>query len=383
MPATEPGATGGEDPVKLSDEDKKLLAAFKGLHFKPTSIESTDDLVSFMKKYGTVTKSKPEPTVKTEPAGAGGGGDPVVADPGLRASYHFPKLSNFSGEGTKADVSWETFKFEIEALLRERLFSEEQILQGVRRAAKGDVGDILRRLGPDARINDIIEKLDSTYGNIETKESILRKFYSCTQQKGQTVTTFASQIEEVFTQAVNLGALRRSDTDSLKQVLHQGLNRDLKHMSAYKCDTVTDYDKFKIELRKLESEMKEESTPKTCKAAVVNEGQNSEMMQLLRKINDRIDVLEKHDSERADTQRTQQFAPLSTLHLDLSVVEIPEGCTGVSREVVIRPFVLLMGPHFSRLVMVVGKRGTWLKIVLRRTVRLNQLVLDVNSRDIF
>ena len=322
-------ASGGGDPETLSEEDKKILAAFKGLHFM-APIETTEDLVSFMKKYGTVTGGKgaipKDPVVKAEPGlkspDVKEPEDPSI-DPGHGTSrpitsYHFPKLSQFHGEGSKGEVSWETFKFEIEALRRERLFSEEQILQGIRRAVKGEAGDIIRRLGPEARIRHIVDKLDSTYGNIETKESILRKFYSCTQQHGQTVTAYASQLEEIFSQAVTLGAMRRSDTEILKQVLHQGLNRDLKHMSTYKCETVADYDRFKIELRKLEAGMKEESgvsKEKTCKPVVrvdkQDGGGNAEVMELLNKINDRIDRLEKKDAEKMDAQGQQQFRPRS------------------------------------------------------------------------
>ena len=53
----------------------------------------------------------------------------------------------------------------------------------------------------------------------------------------------------------------------LKEKLHDGLNRSLKNLSMYHCDTTDDYDEFKFYLRQLEAgEQVSESKP--CKAAV-------------------------------------------------------------------------------------------------------------------
>lgn len=46
-------------------------------------------------------------------------------------TYHFPKMSSFYGVDGKGE-SWETFKFEVEPLVVEKGFSEEQIILGVR-----------------------------------------------------------------------------------------------------------------------------------------------------------------------------------------------------------------------------------------------------------
>jgi len=81
----------------------------------------------------------------------------------------------------------------------------------------------------------------------------------------------------------------------------------LKQLSAYKCDTIRDYDRFKIELRKLEAEQKEGShkpcRPATNQGAKENpEPSTSEMGQvkdLLQQLNDRIGKLEE---EKAGAQ---------------------------------------------------------------------------------
>ncbi|KAH3724672.1 hypothetical protein DPMN_050495 [Dreissena polymorpha] len=84
----------------------------------------------------------------------------------------------------------------------------------------------------------------------------MRKFYSSQQQDNEPVVKYAMRLEEIFDHAVQLKAVKRTDTDILKKVLHSGLTRDLKHMSIYQCDKIDNYE-FKRELRKIETELKE------------------------------------------------------------------------------------------------------------------------------
>ena len=45
-----------------------------------------------------------------------------------------------------------------------------------------------------------------------------------------------------------------NNEDQLKRVLYEGLRPDIKHQAAYKNDMITDYNLFKMELRKIEAE---------------------------------------------------------------------------------------------------------------------------------
>jgi len=97
-------------------------------------------------------------------------------------SYHFPKMSVFYGESGKGEVSWESWKYEVEALINSRSFTDEHILLGLRRSLKGDAGDRVRRLGHGASLDYVLNQLEADYGSLESKESIMRQFYSCQQQ---------------------------------------------------------------------------------------------------------------------------------------------------------------------------------------------------------
>ena len=52
-----------------------------------------------------------------------------------------PKMSIFYGEEGKGDVTWNTFKYEIIALLCENVFTHEHISLGIRRACREQAGD--------------------------------------------------------------------------------------------------------------------------------------------------------------------------------------------------------------------------------------------------
>ena len=100
----------------------------------------------------------------------------------------------------------------------------------------------------------------------------MKKLCNCTQKPNESVTGFASRLEEYFDMAVLLGGINK-DTEILKGVLYQGLRKDIKQVATYKYETITEYDKFKIELRKIEAEMKEEhdTEKRPCEHAVCAE----------------------------------------------------------------------------------------------------------------
>lgn len=282
----------------LSEEDKKLLDAFHQLHVKP-NIDSVHDLEKFMRKYGTLKKEKEVGEEREEPLGdRHGNSRPPSSNP-----HQYPRFSQFYGEGSKGEVTWETFKFEVGSVQIAKTFTEEQILHGIRRAVKGEASDIVRRLGTTSSLEEVMGKLQSTYGHIDSKETVLKKFYSCTQQGKETVTTFASRLEELFAQACDLNALRRTDNEILKQVLYQGLRKDLKQMSVYQCHTVEDYDRFKMELRKIEAELDSDRDSKPCKPVVPQESTEKselgEVKTLLVQLNERIQKLEEKSEASA------------------------------------------------------------------------------------
>jgi hypothetical protein len=100
-------------------------------------------------------------------------------------------------------------------------------LLGIRRALKGNASDVVWRLGTGVTVKQVLDKLESTFGNIDTKESILCKFYSCRQKPTELIAAYTSRLEELFSQAVELKGLHHSDNEQLKRVLYEGLKADI------------------------------------------------------------------------------------------------------------------------------------------------------------
>ena len=208
-------AGGGSKEHEVLEDDRKLLEQFHQLNVTP-QIDSVGDLEMFMRKYGGKDDEPVRQPVVKQKTDWQLPHQNMPTEPFTRQSFQFPKLSTYFGDSAKCDVSWETFKFEVESVQKGSTFSQEQILLGIRRAVKGEAGDIVRRLGTDATLEQIITKLDSTYGIMDTKEMVLRKFYSCVQKSDEAVTSFALRLEELFSRACDVKGLKRSDSERIE-----------------------------------------------------------------------------------------------------------------------------------------------------------------------
>ena len=218
---------------EVTEHELKLIGAIRKLKVKPEKVETTEELEKFMKDYEKDGSDRRQ----------------------------FPRLSIFFGETGKGEVTYQTWKYEIQCLQTEKKYLEDQILMAIRRSAKGETANILRRLGVKACINDIVKKFNSTFGDIDSPELIMKKLYAAEQGPTESLITYAAQIEELFAQAVEVKALDPEQETVLKSVFYQELRQPLKQFGNLKFETIKDYDRFKIEMLKKESEL-ENSTKK-------------------------------------------------------------------------------------------------------------------------
>lgn len=275
------------DPLTKDDvteHELKLIGAMRHLKVKPETVETTEELEKFMKDYDHDSSE------------------------GRR---QFPRLSIFFGEEGKGEVTYQTYKYEIECLLQEKKYPEDQILLAIRRSAKGQAADILRRLGTKAWVEDILRKFDSSFGQIDSRELIMKKFYAIEQKPKETLISYAARVEELFSQAVEAGALAPTQEKILKSVFYQGLSQPLKQFGNLKYETVADYDRFKVEMRKIESELdtttkKETESATKCQSVSQKPSEMQEVKDLLKKMNEKIESLEKQrEQEQFIPQRGQ------------------------------------------------------------------------------
>lgn len=81
---------------------------------------------------------------------------------------HFLEFRHFFGEENKGDVTYSTWKYEIQCLVKEKIHPEETLSLAIRRSFRGEAADILRRLGTNASIGEVLNKFHSTYGQIDS-----------------------------------------------------------------------------------------------------------------------------------------------------------------------------------------------------------------------
>jgi hypothetical protein len=108
---------------------------------------------------------------------------------------------------------------------------------------------------------------------------------------------------------VELKALFRNEK-ILKQMLYQGFQMELKHIAQYKFDTIPDYDRCKMELRKLEAELTQPDTKsKTCHAAQKVQGKNdlTRLEDTVKQFQQKIEQLELNKNPSTDNQSTYAF----------------------------------------------------------------------------
>ncbi len=152
-----------------------------------------------------------------------------------------PKLSYFSG-GPK-ETEYDLWRYEVQGLLANHLCSEEQVLHAIRRSVKGDAARILKRMGHRITVKDVLTKCYACYGLVQEGQSILAAFYSCKQLEGETVSLFATRLEDLLDRAVQVGKVaHESQNEMLVSALWAGISTNLKILAGYKFDRYTDFD---------------------------------------------------------------------------------------------------------------------------------------------
>ena len=191
----------------------------------------------------------------------------------MTTSSHQPRLSIFYGDTdvlTKGEATYEQWRFEIKGLIHDKSYKMEVIQQAIRRSVRGEASRILRRIGYDADIKEIIQKFDGSYGVVDDKESLMAEFYGARQSDHEDVTAWAGRIEDLLNKAVEKGFVKKIETNNmLRGMLWRGLRQDMKDISGYKYDAEKDFERLMVELRKIEQDhIEKKGTTHVAKRAV-------------------------------------------------------------------------------------------------------------------
>lgn len=249
----------------VSEEDIKLLQMIKKeIKVKPKGTNPEDVkswMLHYLKQSGALEPTEPSHDIK-----------PSVSDvqPVQIFKKDPPKISCFSGSNGKNETSYDLWRYEVDSLVNDGTYGPDNITYAIRRSLKGEAGRVAMHLGPKATYAEIIQKLNSIYGVVESKEELLAEFYRAKQRDDETVTSWSCRLEDILGKAADKGLVRRQDMDSmLRSMLWTGLKTPLKDISGHKYDAITTFDELRVSLRQLEKDHAERHRkPNVSKAAI-------------------------------------------------------------------------------------------------------------------
>ena len=284
---------------KIAPEQQQLLKTLAEMDLMPKA-DSPEDLRQWMQDYLKSTEGTA--TVKKEPDPA----KPLDVKPKTTTSTkpsftQPPKIPNFSGLNRKGETSYDLWRYEVTCLQKEKLYHQDVIIHAVRHSLREEAGRIAMRLGTDASVQQIIQKLDSVYGNVEKKEELMAEFYGARQRPDEDVSTWSCRLEDIIGKATERGLVTQKETDAmLHAMLWTGLKPSLKDISAHKYDTIKDFDGLRVALRQIEKDHAQRETTKTQTAKAITPG-NSEVAELktmIRQLTEKVNKIEeKQDSQ--------------------------------------------------------------------------------------
>lgn len=250
------------------EEGEQLVEVLNRLKIKP-KFDTAEELQNWLTSYGA------DPSVKTEP------GEPVTTTVTAKIP-HRPRISLFFGDNVKGEATYAQWVYEVKCLLIEKAHGPQVLAEAVRNSLRGEAKNLVRRLGYCPAIPEILEKFESVYGEVDTKEHLLAKFYSAKQDENEDVTKWSCRLEEILASAVERKMVEPSKiNEMLRTMFWQGLKPSLKDISGYLFDKILDFDKLRVEIRKIEQDhLKTNCTAAPCKPLVDNTSDKSEIKQM-------------------------------------------------------------------------------------------------------
>ena len=168
-----------------------------------------------------------------------------------------PRIPAFSGLEGK-DVSYGKWRYEVMCMMNDKQ-STAMVKAAVRKSLKSPAADVLRRLGENASLDQILLKFHSLYGTVLSGDDLLQKFYGEHQRAKETCAEWSCRLEEYMYQAIEQGAATEAIRQALPSRFWSGL-RDEKVKNALRNRSLA-FDDFVIEGRRVEEEYASQLRP--------------------------------------------------------------------------------------------------------------------------
>ena len=91
---------------------------------------------------------------------------------------------------------------EVEYLRKCKLYIESSINHAIRNSFKEQACKVFINMNPESTNQEVIEKMESIFGNVASGESVLQELYTASQRKDDSVTEWGIRLEDIFQRAV-------------------------------------------------------------------------------------------------------------------------------------------------------------------------------------
>ena len=177
-----------------------------------------------------------------------------------------PSIGKFSGADPvpKSESCFEDWKLEVESIIEMKVYHDISIAQAIRKSLTGQARSVLQAMGPKAKPEQMISRLESIFGNVASGEAVLQEFYTAEQRQDESTVDWGLRLENVLQRAIEKNHVTGDKNEMLKSKFWRSLyNQDLKNATKMYKESIHDFEVFRKKVREEEYEMKKVVTRQT------------------------------------------------------------------------------------------------------------------------
>ena len=142
--------------------------------------------------------------------------------------------------------------------IRDKVYSDNVIAQAIRKSLRGAAKREIVQMGPSASVEDMMNRLESAFGNVASSMSVLQEFFTASQKQDESVGAWALRLEEIMQNAIEKRHIKEEEKeDLLKDKFWRSLrNERLKNATRIDFRTISNFKQLVKAVRTEELSMK-------------------------------------------------------------------------------------------------------------------------------
>lgn len=221
--------------------------------------------------------------------------------PEVPKSSEKPNIVNFKPSVPKLSEpqAFPEWKLEVQGMIESKIYNEDILKQAIRNAITGTPRKVLATLRSSATTTEILDTLESNYGNIRSGESLMEEFYTAKQGKDEDLSAWAIRLERILQLAIDKGEMEDSKKDDmLKKRFWRNLrSTELRNATRVDMKSAATFEDLKKNIRQEEMEMGPGDGKDSGDKKEVNMQQVDGNTKLMKELMDKIKGLERQIEE--------------------------------------------------------------------------------------